>query len=101
MPRALAFRLDADGLGAVVLAAPQRPAAPPGGDARRQDAAFFDYVYLRANPDGLIAEHWYHGMGCRSWLTVTRDVRTHRIASVALAGDGPPATGGKAARGGE
>ena len=46
---------------------------------------FADYVYRRENPAGLTAEHWHHGAGCRSWLVVTRDTRTHAIASVALA----------------
>lgn len=57
-------------------AAPARPAE--GGTAE----AFYDYVYLRDNPAGLIEEHWYHAGGCRAWLRVTRDVRTHIIAAV-------------------
>ena len=32
-----------------------------------------------------MAELWYHGGGCRSWLRVVRDTRTHEIESVALA----------------
>ena len=50
-------------------------------------AAMTDYVYLRDNPAGLHSELWYHGMGCRSWLVVARDTRTHRIDTVALARD--------------
>ena len=34
-----------------------------------------------------MAELWYHGGGCRSWLRVVRDTRNHDIQSVAL-GDG-------------
>lgn len=49
------------------------PAAP---DAQAQ---FFDAVYLRDNPAGRHEELWYHGSGCRSWLRVTRDTRTHEI----------------------
>ena len=50
-------------------------------DALAADAAthFFEAVYLRDNPAGRHDELWYHGSGCRSWLRVTRDTRTHEI----------------------
>lgn len=58
-------------------------------DVKRPDAthpaAFFEYVYLRDNPAGMLHEYWYHGTGCRSWLVVTRDTRTHEIASAVRA----------------
>ena len=57
-------------------AAPRRPA---------DDAAMLDYVYLRENPAGPLDEHWYHASGCRSWIVVTRDVRTHAITRAVLA----------------
>ena len=60
-------------------AAPTRPADTANA------AAFADYVYLRDNPAGVIDEHWYHAGGCRSWVRVTRDVRTHVISAVAPA----------------
>ena len=47
--------------------------------------AFYDYVYLRDNPAGLHRELWYHGLGCRAFLEVTRDVRTHAIDAVKAA----------------
>ncbi|PZR87264.1 MAG: sarcosine oxidase subunit delta [Stutzerimonas stutzeri] len=46
---------------------------------------FYDYVYLRENPAGPIDEHWYHAQGCRTWIVVTRDTRTHAIAGARLA----------------
>jgi heterotetrameric sarcosine oxidase delta subunit len=55
------------------------PAAP---DA---EARFHDYVYLRDNPAGAHAEWWYHASGCRQWVKVARDTRTHTIASATLA----------------
>lgn len=60
------------------------------GDAtvRRPDPStpeqFFEAVYLRDNPAGRHAELWYHGFGCRSWLRVTRDTRTHAISEVEM-----------------
>jgi heterotetrameric sarcosine oxidase delta subunit len=50
--------------------------------------AFHDYVYLRDNPSGLHRELWYHGVGCRKWLVVTRNTRTHEINGVTFADAG-------------
>jgi methylglutamate dehydrogenase subunit B len=55
----------------------------PGSEAG--EAAFVDYVYMRDNTAGVIAEHWYHAQGCRNWLVVTRDTRTHVISGAVLA----------------
>jgi methylglutamate dehydrogenase subunit B len=54
-------------------AAPRRPVA----DAPPADA--LAYVHERENPAGWIEEYWYHGAGCRSWLIVRRNTRTHEI----------------------
>ena len=48
----------------------------------------FDYVYLRDNPAGRHRDLWYHGSGCRTWLVVTRDTRTHEIFGVDYADRG-------------
>ena len=45
----------------------------------------YDYLYLRDNPAGILSEHWYHAQGCRNWLVVARDTRTHLIERVAFA----------------
>jgi heterotetrameric sarcosine oxidase delta subunit len=47
----------------------------------------FEAVYLRDNPAGPHEELWYHVFGCRSWLQVTRDTRTHEMTSVRLVKD--------------
>lgn len=62
-------------------AAPRRPdpAAPDAADA------FHDYVYLRDNPAGALRELWYHGAGCRRWIVVERDTRTHAVAGATFA----------------
>ncbi len=57
-------------------AVPHRPEA---------DEGFYDYVYLRDNGIGPMLEHWYHAQGCRNWITVTRDTRTHRVDGAVLA----------------
>jgi heterotetrameric sarcosine oxidase delta subunit len=56
-----------------------RPAADAGA------AAFHDYLNLRDNPAGPNAELWQHADGCRAWLRVVRDTRTHAILEIALA----------------
>jgi len=65
-----------------------------GGDAtvRRPapdapDDAWVAYVYLRDNPAGPHAELWQHSAGCRQWLRVQRDTRTHAILGSTPPGD--------------
>jgi sarcosine oxidase subunit delta len=58
----------------------------PDPDGENAATEFFDYAYLRDNPAGPHKEYWYHAQGCRSWLTVERDTRTHDILSTTLAG---------------
>ena len=58
-----------------------RPDWKAGGAAD----AFFDYQYMRDNPAGTHRELWYHEMGDRSWLIVTRDTVSHEILKVELA----------------
>jgi methylglutamate dehydrogenase subunit B len=59
----------------------------PRPDTRAADAEaqFVDWVYLRTNPAGEHEEYWYHAFGCRSWLIVCRDTRTHVIATARAA----------------
>ncbi|WP_422027285.1 sarcosine oxidase subunit delta [Roseovarius sp.] len=56
-------------------------------DPAAGEAAWDDYVHNRDNPAGPTRELWYHEAGCSAWLVVTRDTRTHEIASVELASD--------------
>lgn len=55
-----------------------RPADP---DALN-DAAWAEYLYLRANPKGVLAERWVHQYGCRRWFNLLRDTVSHRIIAV-------------------
>jgi heterotetrameric sarcosine oxidase delta subunit len=57
----------------------------PNPTAPNAEALFAAYVYLRDNPAGRHREFWYHGSGCRSWLVVTRDTRTHAIEGATMA----------------
>jgi len=56
--------------------------------------AFHEFAYLRTNPAGHLRELWHHSAGCRRWLVVARDTRTHAITDVSFArgrGDGDAA----------
>jgi sarcosine oxidase subunit delta len=57
----------------------------PDAEAPDSQAQFFEAVYERLNPSGRHEELWYHTYGCRSWLIVTRDTRTHEVFAVAFA----------------
>ena len=59
-------------------------APPPRPDG---EEGLFAHLYLRDNPAGPLVELWYHAQGCRSWLVVTRDTRSHAILGAALARD--------------
>lgn len=39
----------------------------------------FARVYLEENPAGPQRERWFHALGCKRWLTLTRDTRTNAI----------------------
>lgn len=44
--------------------------------------AYVDYVYMRDNPAGPHLELFQHLGGCRAFLSVLRDTRTHAIQAV-------------------
>ena len=53
---------------------------------RPEDASdMHTHVYQRTNPAGANNELWYHAFGCRRWLEVVRDTRTHIVASARMA----------------
>ena len=39
----------------------------------------FDRAFMRGNPEGPVAERWFHAMGCRRWFSVRRDTRDDSI----------------------
>jgi heterotetrameric sarcosine oxidase delta subunit len=56
-----------------------------------------DYVHIRDNVRGRIAEYWHHTGGCRQWLVVERDSMTHEVYGVTPAQKWKPAGATKAA----
>ena len=64
-----------------------RPADPEALD----DAPWANYLFMRANPKGPLAERWVHAAGCRRWFNLVRDTVSHRILGSYKISDGPPA----------
>ncbi len=60
-----------------------------GADPRRPQGnaadAWHEYVYLRENVAGVHREYWQHVHGCRAWLVVTRDTRSHEVLAAEAA----------------
>jgi sarcosine oxidase subunit delta len=72
-------------LGDAAVVRPENRYDKTQDDAVRQ--RWHDYVYLRDNPAGPHRELWQHVSGCRAWLIVTRNTRTHEIVRVEAARD--------------
>ena len=59
----------------------------PSEPQRLDDAAWADYLFMRANPKGGYRERWVHTHGCRRWFNVLRDTRTDEILAVYRVGE--------------
>jgi heterotetrameric sarcosine oxidase delta subunit len=60
-------------------------AEPVRPESSTDPADWVDYVYVRTNPAGQHREWFHHVSGCRAWIEVTRDTRTHAIVGVRTA----------------
>ena len=63
----------------------RRPEVAAGASADQERERYVEAIHFLDNPAGAHAGLWYHRHGCRSWLTITRDARSHEILSVVLA----------------
>ena len=63
-----------------------KPVRPVSNDPATMDQ-WFDYVYLRDNPNGRFDEYAQHSAGCRAWLVVSRDTGTHEVHGAVTARD--------------
>ena len=43
------------------------------------DATWVDYLTVRPNPAGWLAENWWHARGCGRWFQLWRHTVTHEI----------------------
>ena len=63
--------------------------ARPRDPDKLSDAEWADYLYMRTNPKGILAERWCHSTGCRRWFNVERDTVSHEILRVYAMGEPP------------
>ena len=63
-----------------------KPQRPESNDPSSMEQ-WFEYVYLRDNPRGVMQEFVHHSGGCRSWLVVRRDTQSHDVSNAVMAKD--------------
>ncbi len=63
-----------------------RPARP----ADLNDAEWAEFVFMRTNTKGVLAERWYHAAGCRRWFNALRDTTTDRFLATYPMGEARP-----------
>lgn len=54
----------------------------PTNSEELSDAEWAEFVFIRDNPKGLLAERWNHAAGCRKWFNALRDTATDRIYAI-------------------
>jgi sarcosine oxidase subunit delta len=54
------------------------------------DAAWTDYLYMRANTKGVYAERWRHARGCGRFFNAVRDTTTDHFLGVYKTGESRP-----------
>lgn len=54
------------------------------------DAEWSDFVFLRHNEKGVIAERWMHAAGCGKWFNGLRNTITDEIYGFYKIGEEPP-----------
>ena len=45
------------------------------------DARDVDRAFMHSNVEGVVTERWFHALGCRRWLTLTRDTTNNDVGS--------------------
>jgi len=58
------------------------------------DREWANYLHIRANPKGWLAERWVHFAGCGRWFNLWRNTVTHEIGPVYLPFTSQPKTPG-------
>ena len=54
------------------------------------DAEWAEFVFMRTNPKGILAERWNHAAGCRRWFNMLRNTATDDILTVYGLDEEPP-----------
>jgi sarcosine oxidase, subunit delta len=64
--------------------------AYPANPAQLDDAQWAEFLFVRDNALGPVAERWVHSAGCRRWFNVVRDTVTSEILAVYRVGEPRP-----------
>ncbi|MEM8916030.1 MAG: sarcosine oxidase subunit delta, partial [Pseudomonadota bacterium] len=62
----------------------------PTNGEELSDEEWAQFVFLRSNTKGVIAERWNHSAGCRRWFYVLRNTATDEILATYKVGEKPP-----------
>ena len=65
--------------------------AYPADPGALSDEEWADYLFMRDNPKGDLAERWFHAAGCRRWFNAVRSTATYEIRETYAIGEEPPA----------
>ena len=49
------------------------------GEIPPDSESSLDRAFLQDNTAGVVTERWFHGFGCRRWITIQRDTRDNTI----------------------
>ena len=69
----------------------QAHVAYPADPDRLSDIEWGQYLFVRQNTRGLLAERWVHSAGCRRWFNVVRHTVTNEVAAAYSLGGPSPA----------
>lgn len=64
--------------------------ARPADPASLSDVEWSDFLFMRTNPKGVLAERWNHAAGCRRWFNMLRNTATDDILAIYRVGERPP-----------
>jgi sarcosine oxidase, subunit delta len=59
------------------------------------DAEWSEFLFVRSNPKGLLAERWNHAHGCQRWFNAIRDTTSDRIVETYKMGEKRSLGGGR------
>ncbi|MCA1297170.1 sarcosine oxidase subunit delta [Stappia indica] len=65
--------------------------ARPESPSELTDEQWADFLYMRSNPKGVMAERWRHVHGCGRFFNALRDTVSDRFLAVYKAGEPRPA----------
>ena len=73
--------------------------ARPADPAAASDAEWAEFLYLRDNPKGVIAERWRHAHGCGRFFNAIRNTVSDDFITTYKAGEPRPNAAGDQAEG--